>query len=116
MEIYVVKSGDTLYAIARRYGLTVDALREANQLRNPALLSVGQALLIPREDALYTVRRGDTLYAIARRYGLPLGCLIAANPKLADPNRIRAGQPLYVPTQKDPSYTQRTGGVLVPAP
>ena len=97
MEIYVVKSGDTLYAIARRYGLTVDALREANQLRNPALLSVGQALLIPREDALYTVRRGDTLYAIARRFGLPLGCLIAANPQLADPNRIQIGQTLRIP-------------------
>ena len=91
MEIYVVKSGDTLYAIARRFGLTVDALREANQLQNPSLLSVGQALLIPREDALYTVRQGDTLYAIARRYGLPLPCLIAANPQIADPNRIRIG-------------------------
>ena len=97
MEIYVVKSGDTLYAIARRYGLTVDALRGANQLRNPALLSVGQALLIPREDALYTVRRGDTLYAIARRYGLPLPCLIAANPQIADPNRIQIGQTLRIP-------------------
>ena len=97
MEIYVVKSGDTLYAIARRFGLTVDALREANQLQNPSLLSVGQALLIPREDALYTVRQGDTLYAIARRYGLPLPCLIAANPQLADPNRIRIGQTLRVP-------------------
>ena len=97
MEIYVVKSGDTLYGIARRYGVSVDVLREANQLRNPALLSVGQALLIPREDALYTVRRGDTLYGIARRYGLPLACLIAANPQIADPNRIRIGQTLRVP-------------------
>ena len=47
MEIYVVKSGDTLYAIARRYGVSVDSLANANQLQNPALLSVGQVLCIP---------------------------------------------------------------------
>ena len=97
MEIYVVKSGDTLYGIARRYGVSIDTLREANQLQDPTLLSVGQSLLIPREDALYTVRRGDTLHGIVRRYGLPLACLIAANPQITDPNRIQIGQTLRVP-------------------
>ena len=97
MEIYVVKSGDTLYAIARHYGVSVDALQQANQLQNPALLSVGQALLIPREDLSYTIRQGDTLYAVARRFGLPLSCLIAANPQIADPNRLTVGQRIRVP-------------------
>ena len=72
MEIYVVKSGDTLYGIGMRYGVSVDTLAEANQLRNPALLSVGQALVIPKADAIHTVQRGDTLYGIARRHGVPL--------------------------------------------
>ena len=97
LEIHVVKSGDTLYAIARRYGLSVEALSEANQLQNPALLSVGQALLIPGADELYTVRRGDTLYALARRFGLSARCLIAANPQLENPNLIYPGQRLRVP-------------------
>ena len=97
MEIYVVKSGDTLYGIARRYGVTVDALAQANQLQNPSLLSVGQALLIPRGDASYTVQRGDTLYGIARRYGVSLACLIAANPQIQNPNRIFPGQRVRVP-------------------
>ena len=97
MEIYVVKNGDTLWQIARRYGLSVDRLSETNQLQNPSLLSVGQALLIPREDAVYTVRQGDTLWQIARRHGVPLACLIAANPQIADPNRIVPGQVLRIP-------------------
>ena len=92
MEIYVVKSGDTLYGIGMRYGVSVDTLAEANQLRNPALLSVGQALVIPKADAIHTVQRGDTLYGIARRHGVPLACLIAANPQIPNPNRIYPGQ------------------------
>ncbi|MBQ5536016.1 MAG: LysM peptidoglycan-binding domain-containing protein [Oscillospiraceae bacterium] len=97
MEIYVVKSGDTLYGIGMRYGVSVDTLAEANQLRNPALLSVGQALVIPKADAIHTVQRGDTLYGIARRHGVPLACLIAANPQIPNPNRIYPGQKIRVP-------------------
>ena len=97
MDIYVVRSDDTLWNIARRYGVSAESLAEINQLRNPALLSVGQALLIPREDQRYTVRQGDTLWAIARRYDLPVACLIGANPQIADPNRIRPGQILRIP-------------------
>ena len=64
---------------------------------------------------VYIVRSGDTLSAIAQRHEVLQKSIVEAN-GLADPNRIRAGQPLYVPTQKDPSYTQRTGGKLVPTP
>ena len=47
MILYTVRRGDTLYQIARRYGVSADALAAANQLQNPAVLSVGQALVIP---------------------------------------------------------------------
>ncbi len=97
MEIHVVKSGDTLSALAGRCGVSVERLRELNQLLDPAALSVGQALLIPREDLGCRVRSGDTLRTIARRYGLPLSCLIASNPQIRDPNRIYAGQRLRIP-------------------
>jgi len=97
LEIYVVRSGDTLWNIGRRYGVSAEELAEVNQLQNPALLSVGQALLIPREDQQYTVRQGDTLWAIARRYGLPLSCLLSANPRITNPDHIRPGQILYLP-------------------
>lgn len=46
-EIYVVRSGDTLGAIASRYGVTVRAIMQANGLTNPDTLSLGQELIIP---------------------------------------------------------------------
>ena len=79
--------------------------------------SSGDSRSLPPKDgyAVYVVKPGDTLSAIAQRHEVLQKSIIEAN-GLADPNRIRAGQPLYVPTQKDPSYTQRTGGRLVPTP
>ncbi len=97
MELYVVKSGDTIYQIARRYSTPVDDIIFANQLQNPDILSVGQALIIPNHETRRTVSRGDTLYSIARRHGVSLQRLVAANPQVANPNRIYPGQTIVIP-------------------
>ncbi len=47
-DVYAVVAGDTLYAIARRFGTTVDALVKANNIANPNLIRVGQVLKIPK--------------------------------------------------------------------
>lgn len=98
MELYIVKSGDTVYQIARRYSTSTDDIISANQLQNPIVLSVGQALVIPNSGTRRTVNRGDTLYSIAHRYGVSLQRLIAANPQIANPNRISVGQTIMIPT------------------
>lgn len=97
MEIYVVRSGDTIYRIARRYSTSVDGIIFANQLQNPDVLSVGQALIIPNNETRHTASRGDTLYSIARRYGVSLQRLLAANPQITNPNRIYPGQTIVIP-------------------
>ena len=98
MEIYVVKNGDTVYRVARRFDLPVNDIIYANQLQNPNVLSVGQALVIPNSETRYTVSRGETLNSIARRYGMGLQRLIAANPHINYPNRIYPGQTVIIPT------------------
>jgi LysM repeat protein len=101
---YTVKAGDTLYALARRYGTTVAAIEAANPGINPNRLSIGQPLCIPRQPVYpscpggdyYVVQRGDTLYAIAHRYSVSLSDLMRANPQ-ADPNLLVIGQVLCIP-------------------
>lgn len=97
LEIYVVRSGDSLYAVARRFVVPMDDIIYANQLQNPSVLSVGQALVIPGGERRYTVQRGDSLYAIARAYGVSLQRLIAANPAIGNPSRIYPGQTIVIP-------------------
>ena len=65
---YTVSSGDTLYSIAKKFGISADKLKEINKLKDN-MLSIGQKLIIPlMEDTTYVVKAGDTLYSIARAF------------------------------------------------
>ncbi len=90
-ETYTVRRGDSLSRIAASFGVSVEALREANNLRG-TVIHPGQRLLIPRRqpqgEFAYTVRRGDSLSAIARRFGI-------APEDLARWNNLSLGDPLY---------------------
>ena len=97
MEIYIVKRGDTVRQIARRFSVPAESIIFANQLQDPDVLSVGQALIIPNREARYTAGRGDTLYSIARGHGVSPQRLIAANPRITDPDRIYPGQTVVIP-------------------
>ena len=87
-----VRDGETLYAIARTYGVSVDTLMDANRIETPELLLPGTVLTVPGQ---YTVRKGDTLYSIARRYGLTVAELREMND--LDDSMIVVGQHLRVP-------------------
>jgi len=111
--VYTVQPGDTLSALARRFGVSVDELVRLNRLRDPGLLRVGQELLIPGQAPaatptvtgyVHVVRPGETLYGISRQYGVPLDQLAAAN-QITNPATLRVGQRLIIPT-----YRQQTPG------
>ena len=115
LEIYVVKNGDTVYQIARRHSTSADGIISANQLQDPDVLSVGQALIIPNHETRYKAGRGDTLYSIARRHGVSLLRLIAANPQITDPNRIYPGQTVIIPTNSQPTREITVNGYITGA-
>ncbi len=111
---YVVKPGDTLYAIATRFNTTPAVLASINNITNPNLIYPGQVLRVPTGTAqTYVVQRGDTLYAIAQRFGITVAALQAAN-NITNPNLIYPGQILIIPTaQPAPKSTIETLGFLV---
>lgn len=101
---YVVKSGDSLWSIAKKYGITVDELKAANNLSNN-LLSIGQILRIPVEEEeqsgnyiFYTVKSGDTLYGIAKNYNVSVSDIVNLN-KLSS-NILNIGQQLLIPIEE----------------
>lgn len=95
---YIVQPGDTLWSLARRYGTTVNAIQQKNNLTSDLLL-VGQTLLIPSSMASssleYTVSAGDTLWSIARKYGTTVNAIKNLNGLTND--TIRIGQVLKIP-------------------
>jgi LysM repeat protein len=114
-DTYVVQRGDTLAGIAARSGVTMAALVQANGIRNPDLIYVGQILVVPGDSTSpapaaapaatspettagtseYVVVRGDTLGSIAARFGTTVSALMVAN-GIANSDRIYVGQKLVV--------------------
>jgi membrane-bound lytic murein transglycosylase D len=91
--VHRVRKGETLWSIARKYGVSYRTLMEENDLRK-TILRPGQKLYIPIRSSrssriytqttassyrLYRVRRGDTLYRISRRWGVPIKDILSLN-------------------------------------
>ncbi len=99
---YCVQWGDTLYSIARRFGVTIDAIVAANGLANPNQIRAGQILIIPgvpepdHGPTMYVVQPGDNLYRISLKFGVPLEAIVAVN-HIVNPWYIQAGQVLLIP-------------------
>lgn len=124
---YTVKSGDTLSAIASRYGMTVNALVTLNGIQNANLIYPGQVLRVADSgqgsnvsqkatttttSGSYTVRYGDTLSAIASKYGTTTSTLASIN-GISNPNWIYPGQVLKLSGGSSTrSYTVRPGDTL----
>ncbi|NLO48652.1 MAG: LysM peptidoglycan-binding domain-containing protein [Clostridiales bacterium] len=96
MIIHTVRSGESIYGIARRYGVDPAAITDANRLANPSSLVVGQTIVIPGDFSVHTVASGESMYTIARNNSVPLNSLVAVNPQV-NPMRLQPGQELIVP-------------------
>lgn len=115
--VYVVKSGDSLYQIAKEYNTTVDAIKEANSLTNNNLF-IGQNLIIPTDNSngnqTYTVKSGDSLYKIASTYNTTVNEIKQANNLTSD--NLFIGQELIIPNSSSSdsylSYTVKSGDDL----
>ena len=120
-NIYIVKSGDSLYSIARNYNTTVSELKSLNNLSSN-VLSIGQRLILPTQNSTspnettYTVKSGDSLYSIAREYNTTVSELMTLN-NLSS-TTLSIGQVLLIPSKSQTNdtsenlYTVKSGDSL----
>lgn len=117
---YTVKAGDSLYKIANTYGISVNEIKNLNNL-NTNLLNVGQVLRIPSSNIddeelsanyiEYIVKRGDSLYRIAEDYNISISDLTSYNN--LNSNALSIGQVLRIPIEvKTIKYTVQRGDTL----
>ncbi|MFR9710066.1 LysM peptidoglycan-binding domain-containing protein [Paenibacillus sp. MB22_1] len=109
MKIHIVKKGDTLFELSKKYNVPLEKLIEANpQIANPNQLNIGDKVKIPAVAVpiggetgnvyKHIVKQGDTLWKLSKAWGLPLQSLIDANPQLSDPNQLKVGDIVNIPT------------------
>ena len=102
---YIVQKGDTLYSIANKYNVSVNNLKQTNNLTTDTL-TIGQVLQIPNqiipiepiETEIYIVKKGDSLWSISRKYNITVNELIELN-NLTTIN-LQTGEQLLIPKQE----------------
>ena len=107
-QVYVVQPGECLERIARRHGITTQALAKANGLDPDRMLLAGQYLTIPAAAASppeakpqprwYTVKKSDSLWRLAKRFGTTPGAIASAN-GLRPTAKLLIGQRLRISDQ-----------------
>ncbi|HEX3032331.1 MAG TPA: LysM peptidoglycan-binding domain-containing protein [Bacillota bacterium] len=131
--VYIVRPGDTLYKIAKRFNTTVSTLVALNGITNPDVLSIGQPLIVPIPPTstampttslppntfIYIVKPGDSLYKIAHEFGTTVDMLVMLN-GISNPNVLAIGQMLLVPqvtgTTPGPTTTTPQPTTTTPGP
>jgi len=109
--VHVVSKGENLTAIAKSYGVTVESVKRANNLKDADKIVVGQKLEIPGTAPKYIehkVRQGESLSSIAAQYGLKAREIGAFN-GIGNLNKIRVGQVIRIPSKSGvapPKYTR----------
>jgi len=110
---YTIQRGDTIYVVARKFGLTVRALIDANQLQAPFQLEPGQVLRMPAGGD-YVVVKGDSLTKVARKTGTEFATLARIN-GLKPPYVLHVGQRLTMPAGVN-VQTAAAGGDVIESP
>jgi len=120
---YAVKKGDTYYSIGKQFGVSMQALKEANPGVEPTRLQVGQKIMIPAPkpavtetvvptasgEIIYTVVSGDTLTRIASKYGTTWQAILELNN--LPTTKITVGQKLRIPAPAPPAGGTSDGGM-----
>jgi len=114
LVIHTVSPGESVYSIARFYGVSPSEIIQANRLTQPDALVVGQALVIPGNFTAHTVTAGESMYTIARDYGVSLSALLRTNPGITNYERLQIGQTVIVPVRPRKLGTIYVNGYAFP--
>jgi morphogenetic protein associated with SpoVID len=125
LKIHMVKEGDTLYELSKKYGVELDKVIAMNpQIADPNKLDIGMKVKIPSQPKpvdtpigeiahKHVVVQGDTLWKLSKQWGIPLATMIKANPQLKNPNVLLTGETVLIP--KIGTETPHTGDAMNPA-
>lgn len=121
-----VRSGETLWEIAKKYNIPMALIIEANDIKDPSKLRINQSLKIPPPDfskkdtyrdselkkgVYYRLRKGDTLWELSRTYQVSINKIKEAN-DIDSPKKLRIGKVIFIPMTEAQLRTFQSGETL----
>lgn len=113
MIIYVVKAGDSLYSISRRFGVPIERIASDNEINVSDSLVIGQTIVVMEGTRRHRVKAGESLFSIARQYGTTVSSIQAAN-QITNPAAISPGMVLTIPSGTGKLGTISVNGYTFP--
>ncbi|MDW5299199.1 MAG: glycosyl hydrolase family 18 protein [Sedimentibacter sp.] len=99
MIIHVVQPGESIYTIARTYGVSPQKIIIDNEIENPNIVVPGQTIVILQPDQVHVVQPSDTLESIAKQYNTTTVKLLQNNPFIGFANAIFPGDQVTITTK-----------------
>lgn len=115
---HTVVSGETLYAISRQYGVSVDELIRLNPTAKEGI-RIGEVIKLPNKKSVqqvnpgpiyHKVEPGETLYSISRKYGVSTNAILAANSSISDADKLSEGIIIVIPDAQEDNFVVREQG------
>ena len=101
MLSYITQPYDTLYGVARKFGITNAQILSVNpQINSNEQFFPGQIISIP--GFIYEVNQGDTLTKISQQFNIPINILLSTNPQLMSYKNITVGQKIFITSARPP--------------
>ncbi|MHB1152687.1 MAG: glycosyl hydrolase family 18 protein [Eubacteriales bacterium] len=114
MTIHIVKSGETLFSIAREYSVDLNILAINNGITGNRRLAIGQSLIVVFPQTTHIVQQGETLFTIAQKYGISVNQIYRNNLILKGIPIISPGLQLTITTDSEIVGSYMTGGYAYP--
>lgn len=114
MIIHVVKEGESIHSISKRYQTSEARLLTENGLSKEDALVVGQTIVVVNTKDMYTVKEGDTMASICKELDIELHQLVRNNPDLIERDYVHIGETLVVSYEDDKKFKVTTNGYAFP--
>lgn len=114
MTIYVVKPGDSLWAIGKKFGVMPAHIADVNKINETQNLVVGQTLIIPSRERAYVVKPGESIWSISKKFGVSVNSILETN-NISDASAIYPGMVIRIPEKSKNYGYMEVNGFIQPS-
>jgi len=114
LTIYVVKPGDSLWSIGKKFGIMPGHIADVNKIKDPGNLVIGQTLIIPSKETQYIIKPGETIWSISKKFGVSENSILERN-NITNSSAVYPGLVIKIPEKSKNYGYMEVNGFIQPS-